>query len=136
MIHKNVYEIFTVIDRLDNNIDPKVVYSKGKPNNKIQEILNNIINELHLVPGSGEINIRDNWEKMKNPSINTDNLINYIDNSNDIHESNKYLIKSRIKELDNQTTMEKFTKEVHNIIKDISVKNITEANIYNNLRYY
>jgi hypothetical protein len=96
MIHKNVYEIFTVIDRLDSNVDPKVVYSKGKPNNKIHEILNNIINELHLTPGSEEINIRDNWEKMKNPSINIDNLINYIDNSNDIHESNKYLIKSRI----------------------------------------
>lgn len=136
MLHRNVYEIFTVIDRLDNNIDPKVVYSKGKPNNKIQEILNNIINELHLAPGSEEINIRDNWEIMKNPSINTDNLINYIDNSGDIHESNKYLIKSRIKELNKQTTIEKFTKEVHSIIKDISVKNITEANISNNLRYY
>lgn len=136
IINRNVYDIFTVIDSLDNNVDPEIVYSKGKPNNKIQEILNNIINELYLSPGSEEINIRENWEKMKKPTINVDNLINYIDNSNDIHESNKYLIKSRIKELNNQTTMEKFTKEVHSIIKDISVKNITEANIYNNLRYY
>lgn len=136
MIGKTVYEIFTVINRIDPDVTPRMIYNKGKPNSKIQEILNNIISEIYLDPTTSEIYLRDNWEKIKNPTINIEKLVDYIQNTKDIHDKNKYIIINRINDIDKQTSIEKFTKEVHNIIKDISLKNITEANILNNLRYY
>ncbi len=136
MIGKTVHEIFTVINRIEPDVTPKMIHNKGKPNSKIQEILNNIISEIYLDPETSEIHLRENWEKIKNPTINIEKLIDYIQDTKDIHDKHKYIIINRINDIDKQTSIEKFTKEVHNIIKDISLKNITETNILNNLRYY
>ena len=95
--------------------------------------------DTHLAvadPATNEIFLRDNWEKIKNPVINIEKLVDYIQGTKDIHDKNKYIIINRINDIDKQMSIEKFTKEVHNIIKDISLKNITETNILNNLRYY
>ena len=133
---KNIYEIFTAINRLDTSVSPDMIYNKGKPNSKIQDILNSIITEIYLEPGTEETNLRTNWEYIKNPIINNENLLKYIEDFPGINESNKYLILSRIGELDRKTTLEKYTKKVHEIIRSISLKTITEANIYKNLKYY
>lgn len=136
IIGKSVFEIFTCVNAIDNQVSPDLIYHKGKPTNKVQEVLSGIITSLYLQPGTPELNLRINWEKILSPKINITYLVEFLTANQDIGESSKYLIFQEIKDLNPHTSIEKFTKSVHLIIRSHSIRTVPENSIKKTLRFY
>jgi hypothetical protein len=142
----NVFDIYTIInDVLELNsgmsvhkIGPSTIHDGSVPNPKIQAVLTPIINYLPL--HDNQLVIRENWNKMRFPSINIIKLIEYLQGKV-TEPSLRFIITSSIEDLSNSIvkkglTTEKFAKEVYRILKNQTMKiPITEKQIKSLLEY-
>jgi hypothetical protein len=142
----SVFDIYTIInDVLESNptmtihkITPSMIHDGSVPNQKVQEILNQIIKNLPL--HEDQIIIRENWNIMRFPRVNIANLVARI-NKTQMSSPIRFSILASIEELSKiitkkNLTIEGFAKEIHKILEEKTMKNpITEKEIKELLKY-
>jgi len=94
---KDVYTIYSIINKVGDGISPSDVRDTNRPSLRVQKTMNPIFVEL-ILPND-LIRIRKNWEKLIYPDINMDDLIQYITNNDDIQYKQKAQIIEKIKDL-------------------------------------
>lgn len=142
----SVFDIYTIInDVLETHptmsvykIMPSMIHDGNVPNQKVQDILNPIIKNLPL--HESQSIIRENWNRMRFPNINIENLVEYL-KSIQMDASLRFKIISSIEDLSNNIvkkglTIERFAREVYTILKSQTMKiPITEKDIKALLEY-
>jgi hypothetical protein len=143
----SVLKIYTVINSvLESNptmsahmIMPSMIHDNGNvPNLKIQDVLNPIIKNLPL--NEQQLIIRTNWDKLRYPNIDISELVDYI-NEIRMDLSLRFKILRSIEDLSDNIikkglTVEKFAREVYQILKNQTMKiPITEKGIIELLKY-